>query len=475
MNKYLLIFKTYWSQIFLFFLCIVYFLYFSYFTLQRFYNMYPMRYDLGNMVQTVWNTTQGNIFVMTHPETGQNVSRFAIHGDFFLVLLAPIYKIFPTPETLLIIQSLLIGLSGIPLYLISIKLLNKRWVSLLIVLVYFLNPSLQSSNIYEFHAVTCIPLFIFSSFYFLLLKKWVWFFIFFFLAASTKEQVSLIYFWFGLYIIFKQKNLKIGLLTIIFSLFWFVFMVWYIIPHFREGLSHFGIKFFGELGESPSSIIKGFISNPMLIWNTITSPERILYLKQVFLPLGYLPFLSPFILFPMSELLINLISNYSPMQTINYQYTAVITPLLLISLIYFYKLFLSKNLKLTIFFSIYLLFFSLLGSYFYGPLFFAKNRNNDAFKHKFRQVIDYKYLNTLIPPKASLSVTNNLGAHFAHHQFLYAFPFKYNQAQYTLIMLEDSFETIKSDKIKIYIEKLDKNPNYQLIFTDKYIFLYQKL
>lgn len=471
----LLLLKAHRSKIILATLCFSYFFYFSFFTLSRYYNFYPMRYDLGNMVQTVWNTSQGDIFVMTHPETSQNISRFSVHGDFFLIFLAPIYKIFPYPQTLLIVQVLLITLSGVVLYLLSQKLLNNNLISLLLVFAFFLNPSLEKTNIYEFHAVTVVPLFIFLSFYFMVVKKYVWFFLFFFLACSTKEQISLVYIWFGFFILLRQKNIKIGLLAIALSLSWFFLMISVIIPHYREGLAHFGLKFYTDLGDSPFSIFKNIFAHPLKIIQIIISPTRLKYLNQIFLPLGFLPLLTPIILFTFSELSINLLSNYQPMLTISYQYTAVITPLLFIALIYFFIFIKNKFPKLIPFFAIYLLAFTLTGSYLYGPLFFSKRPNNDVFTQKFTQIIPLDKINSLIPPSASLSVTNNLGAHFANHKYLYAFPAKYNTTDYALIFLEDSFETIKTDKMLIYIDELNKSPNYKLIFQDKKLFLFKKI
>jgi len=168
------------------------------------------------------------------------------------------------------------------------------------------------------------------------------------------------------------------------------------------------------------------------------------------------------------------LSSYTPMQTINYQYTAVITPLLLISLIYVFKFILFKFPKLLTFFIFYLLLFTLYGSYLYGPLIYAKKPNIDAFKPKFGYMIDYKFINNLIPDSASLSVTNNLGAHFANHKYLYAFSSHYQSADYTLILIEDAYEPEKKDKLLKYVDNLMNDGKHELIYQQEKLYLFKR-
>ncbi len=58
------------------------------------------RYDLGNMVQTVWNTAHGHFLQMTGGD-GRQISRLAAHFDPILAAFAPLWWIWPSPEMLL--------------------------------------------------------------------------------------------------------------------------------------------------------------------------------------------------------------------------------------------------------------------------------------------------------------------------------------------------------------------------------------
>ena len=48
------------------------------------------RYDLGNMVQTVWNTAHGHFLQMTSGD-GRQISRLAAHFDPILSAFAPLW------------------------------------------------------------------------------------------------------------------------------------------------------------------------------------------------------------------------------------------------------------------------------------------------------------------------------------------------------------------------------------------------
>ncbi|MCL5435159.1 MAG: DUF2079 domain-containing protein [Patescibacteria group bacterium] len=90
--------------------------YIAYFTLASFLkydNFYTGRFDLGNMDQAVWNTFHGRIFQITDPNGTSIISRLAFHADFILILIAPLYKLWANAETLLLLQSIVLGFGAI--------------------------------------------------------------------------------------------------------------------------------------------------------------------------------------------------------------------------------------------------------------------------------------------------------------------------------------------------------------------------
>jgi len=475
MTKIKHFFSCHFFEIILFILIILYTTYFSWFTFLRHDHLYSARFDLGNMDQTVWNTTQGRLFTFTDPSSDKEVSRFSIHADFFLVFLAPFYFLFPSPKTLLFLQSFIIALGAIPIFLLTNTLIKNKLTSLMFSLSYLLYPPLQRANIYDFHSVTVVPTFILFAFYFAYIKKYLWFYFFAFLASSTKEEIPLLILPIGLYIFFKNKDRIIGVLTVILSLLWFITAVWVVIPFYRSGNSHFGVSFFTEFGESPNKIILGLIKQPIKVLTTIFSPNRLFYLFQLLLPVGFLSLLAPIIfLFSLPELLINLLSNVGVMQSIYYQYTSGITPFVFLSAIFGYHYLLNRFSKFKKLLFFYLIISFVAGSFLFGPLPFSKQAdlNSIIFPHPdYKNVIE---ISKTIPSDYSVSITSNIAPHFTKRRNIYSFPINYNSADYSVILSGGIYEAIPSEEILRYIELLKSDKNYRLIFNDNKLFVFKK-
>lgn len=469
------IFRKYYIEAILAIFIIIYIYYFSWFTINRNYNLYSSRYDLGNMVQTVYNSAFGRIFTMTDPAGTGTISRFAIHTDFFLALIAPIYRLFPFPETVLILQSAIISLGVLPLFLLAKKVLKNNLSALAIAVSYLFYPALQRANIYDFHAVTVVPTFILAAFYSAYFKKYPWFYLFAFLATSTKEEISLLVAAIGIYIYFKNRDKTRGALIFISGITWFIFSVWYIIPHFRQGMSHFGVGFYSDYGESPGKILLGFMKQPLKVISTVFSKNRLLYLLQLFLPAGFLPIVGlPFILMALPEWGINLLSNVTVMQSIYYQYTSGITPFIFIALIFGIS-FLNSRFKINKnILSIFLIIFTAAGSYFYSPLPYSKTADWDSVKFPNQHAAAVTKTEKLIPETASISVTNNIAPHFANHREFYSFPNNYNRADYAVVLAEGFMESVPLKEIKKKVMVLQNDKFYSLIFNENNLYVFKK-
>lgn len=452
-----------------------YVVYFSWFTFTRHDNLFSNRYDLGHMDQTIWNTSQGRIFTFTNPTGTETISRFAIHTDFFLIFLAPLYWIFPNVKVILFIQSFIVALGAIPVFLLAKKVIKSDLAGLVFSLSYLLYPALERANIYEFHSITMAPTFLLFAFYFAYIKKYGWFFLFSFLASSTKEEIPLAILAIGLYIIFKNKDKLVGLITVFLSLLWFVLAIWIVIPYFRAGAHHFGVSYFSEFGESPEKIILGFIKQPAKVFTTVFSYGRLDYLNQLLLPVGFLSLFSPLLLlFSWSDLSINILSNVSVMQSIYYQYTSGITPFIFISSIFGFSFIIKKFNRIKTFLTFYFLLSTLLGAYFFGPLPFSFKPDFNPIKHLNSNSNNVLSFAKKIPTNSSVSVTHNITPHFTHRENVYSFPVKFNEADYSIVLTEGIYESMPIEEIKKQVVLLKANKNYSLIFEENNFFIFKK-
>lgn len=314
------------SVILLWILIAAYIAYFSYFTILRYKTLYASYYDLGIMNQTVYNTYMAiktkdpsRILELTDTDSSAQITRLAIHNDPLLASLSIFYFIYKSPETLLIIQSIVLGLGALAIYKIVEFIFNKSKYSNFLALVfsfaYLLYSPMERANNFDFHAVVLATSFLLFMFYFFLKKKYGWSFLFFILSLLSKEEVGLTTTFFGIYALFSEinlfplSNLKnpriifrellkdkrklwFSLILITTSLAWFGLSVSFIVPYFRGG-HHFALVYYGDFGDSPIRIIIGLLVNPYSIWKYIWRFDTLTYFFNLLGPLGFCLFFPP--------------------------------------------------------------------------------------------------------------------------------------------------------------------------------------
>ena len=343
------------NRIILGFLITSYVIFFSAFSVLRLYSLHSEYYDLGIMNQTVYNTSRGRLLELTDPEGHKTIIRTAIHNDVLLTAIAPFYWIYSGPETLLIIQTVVISIGALFIYKISKQNLKDERFSLVFALVYLLYPPLQWSNTFDFHAVTLATTFILALIYFAGRQKYLLSSVFFFLALLGKEQVGLTTALIGLYFYFSEKKRRFGIFLFLSSLAWSIISFLLIIPLSRQG-AHFAL-------ERYSGITDPFKVAGQLIQFSTTS-----YLVRLFFPIAFLAVFSPFVAAILPELVINLLSSNFNQRGIIHHYTAVITPVVFIAAIFSAKYIIKRFEFDKKIIAGFLITASLVASYLYSPL-----------------------------------------------------------------------------------------------------------
>lgn len=447
---------------------ILIFLYIFYFTtasFQRHDNFFTGRFDLGNMDQTVWNTIHGRIFEFTNPNGTNIVSRLAFHADFILILISPLYLIWSHPKILLLLQSAVLGFGAFFVYKLSLKIIKNKNLSFSLSFAFLVNPLVNYVNLYDFHPVALSTTLLMGAFYFLKTKKYLLFVIFLLLASITKEQVWVITGLFGIYIFLIEKKKLLGAGILIASAVVFYYLISYAIPQAKGG-DHFALSYYSDFGESPAVIIKNILFSPLKTFSVILQEKQLMYLLNIFLPLGFLSVLSPLTLaFAIPDLLINLLSNNPQLHQIYYQYSSSITPFIFISAIYgvsnLKKWFPKISNAIYIY---YIIIFAVLSAYLAGPLPGTLNPNINMFIKQYPEKKIVENVLSSIPKNLSVSATNNLGSHLSQREKIYTVPVGVDQANMVLFLLNDPFAQPSLEAQKQIAENMKKDKNYLKIF-----------
>ncbi|MCB0881607.1 MAG: DUF2079 domain-containing protein [Thermoleophilia bacterium] len=301
----------------------------SWLAIHRYDNFWAGRFDLGNMVQAIWSTTQGRPLESTDTH-GEQFVRLGAHVDPILVLFAPLWAVFPHPQMLLIVQSTAVALGGWPVFWLARRWIGSDAIALGAVAAYLLYPPLLWSQISEFHPVVlAVPLLLYA----------IWAIeedrpavcaVCVVLALATKEHVGLGVVFLGVWCAVAHGRRRWGAALAVGGLAWTAACMTIIIPRFApaDGENPFAGRY-AHLGGSLTDVPKALLTDPGLVARTVFTEPKMLYLVALLAPLAFLPLGSPLLaLGAVPEIAMNVLTNYWPQYSVQFQYTAVATPFL---------------------------------------------------------------------------------------------------------------------------------------------------
>lgn len=469
----------------------VYFIVFAAFTMNRHEVYSSARFDLGNMDQAVWNTSEGRILETTS-EAGENRSRLANHADFLLIAFAPLYWIAASPHWLLAIQAAAVALGALPLFWIARRFLRRDWPAALIAAAYLFNPGLQSANTFDFHSQTLAGTFLLFAFHYLLGRR-LWPFVFFAVLASfCKEEISLIVAMMGLYMLVVERRPKWGIPVFAAGVGYFLLVMLVVIPAFNDGgASELVSERYGMVGGSMGGVLITALTDPLTVLGQAFTIDKLLYLAHLVGLGGVLGLLSPAtLLIPLPEIAINLLSDRAQMTNIHYHYSAPIIPFMYVGCaagLASIARFLSKRsvsddlLRLApVMFAGWVLSMNAYMAFGYGPLPFAGFYKESPVAMQPlppERVENIDEAVALVPEDAKVSASNWIAPHLAHRTNLYLFP-TIKDADYVVVDLARAsyFTDVKRGKAQQALQtRLIDNPEYEPIFSEPNVTVFRRV
>jgi uncharacterized membrane protein len=332
---------------------------FSSFTIYMHYAFKTYAWDLGIFTQALWTTINlGKPFYYTIESIrNPSLNFLGAHFSLILLLVVPVYAIFQSPITLLVLQSFIIGVAAVPIYWIARDKLNSKLWGLTFATAFLLHPALHGMNCFDFHVESFIPAFFLLAFYYIEKGRWLRGFIFSTLVLSTIEFAPILTAFLGIYFIIKaimqHRNIKskIQKSKIIFPLSLIIISVLWLFFAFNITYSINPLKAVGlpgnwdNWGTTITEVIYNVIKNPIKTLGTIANPiEKVYYVFFIFVPVVFLSLLAPLELslsFPW--IFAALISEYSPYYEPYFQYFGFIAGQIFLSAIYGAKFLIKKN------------------------------------------------------------------------------------------------------------------------------------
>jgi uncharacterized membrane protein len=427
------------------------------------------RFDLGNMVQAVWSTAHGHPLRVTNLQ-GEQVSRLAAHVDPILVLLAPLWRIWPSPDMLLVVQAIAVAAGAFPVFELARKHLGSERAALGFALVYLVLPATQWLTLNEFHPVAlACPLLLFA-FRYLDDDRLVPFVIFALLAAAAKEEIALVVAGFGVWYALTRPHRTAGAAIVAAGALWFGLAVGVVVPHFNHGGTSSFYSRYREVGGSPGGVLRTAATHPLRILDKAFDGRSLRYLADLAIPLAGLFLAAPLVLVAaLPELALNLLSSTKTQTSIHFHYTAgLIPPLVVASVLGAARL--SRRGRrqaeaiAAVALAVALVENVLLGAMFRAPA--TVSHHDRIAAHALR----------LVPGDAAVSATNTLGAHLSARRRILSFP-RLDGATWVAVdrtKLSYGDRSSGGRRAAVALARFRRDPGWRVVYARDGVFVFRR-
>ncbi len=460
----------------------LFFLIFAYLAWRRQDAFEMGRFDLGNMSQAVWTTAHGQFLEFTDV-AGNQTNRLAVHVDPILVLFAPFYWVWSNPKVLLAAQAGVVAVGAFPVFWLAreeLKDVGSRYLPAAVALTYLLYPPLQYAVLDEFHPVTlAAPLLLFAIWY-LRQRKYPAAAIFLILAVLTKEEISLLVAALGIYAVIIWQDRRAGMLVTVSALAWFAVATQIVMPYFNDGNQSVLLQRYSEVGGSVVGIIETVFTDPAKAFGVAFSQAKADYLPLLLFPLLLVPLLAPAaLLVAVPEIAVNLLSSQEAQSSYRFHYVAPLVPILIWSTILGVKRLGLASARLARFMPAILLAVVIVSGWLMGPLPMWSKLPLGS-QHKVGSYSPDEHDKTinralkLVPKRASVSATNQLGAHLSERDRVFTFP-TVDRAEYVVVdEVNPSFGDARgtSDQAAAVVS-LRQDSRYRLIFAEDGVLVFK--
>jgi uncharacterized membrane protein len=478
-------------------LCLLYVAVFSTLSILKHHNIHSHAFDLAVFQQVVWSTAHGDWFRYTC-ETGLGPGATTNYlGNHFELILLPIsflYLFCDRPEVLLLLQTFSLATAGFLIFVIVKRWSGSAVTASLFQILFYVQPAVQGPNLFDFHSLVLAPAFLLLGLLGVETGRFRWLVAGSLLAVLCREQVAISVAALGAYAFLRTRQPRMLLLTG-FSLAWLALTVGVLIPMFHpDGVSlHFAAKF-GYLGNTPAAALRTLVLSPRTLLQVFGDPDRIRYLKDMFLCSGvFLPLFSPgLLLVALSEMGVNVLSQVPTQRVMTYQYSATAAAFLVLAsargAVWIVKRIGSARwrdngprarllsacmgiaaISIALFFH-----FSRYGAIY--PL------GRDPLAHDLRGVyrssertkVAYRFMSR-IPDGESVSAQSDLAPHLSNRREIYVFPVV-KDAKYVLI--DQQGETFPAQLLGVpyseQVRRLRDDPRYEVILEESGYVLFRK-
>jgi uncharacterized membrane protein len=470
---------------------LLYILFYAWLSILRHQTFQSNAMDLGYTDQVVWNTLHGRFMHFSTYEGApidlpldqfrRTDTLLAYHVELILAPISLLYLVYDSPVTLLLLQTVGLGLGALPAFWLARRRLRSGFAGLVFALAYLLAPAVEGANLSDFHGVSLAASFLLFAFAFLQARRHGAFLGCVILALSAKEDMPLLVLMMGLYTLLWLRERRLGALTALLGLGWFLACTQVILPHYN-GLPT--SPFFHRVtlfGPTFKESLLNLLREPVLLLRWLSQEEITTYLVGLLASGGFASLFSPAILALSAPVVaMNVFSTWNWTYSEGAHYSASIVPFIIVSGIHGVG-FLSRQFSdrwgiahgraVNGLAAVVLL---VSGYHHYQIGISPVTRSFDLPRVRPHHRVAREIM-ALIPPAAPLSTQSGLYPHLAHREKAYLFP-AINDADYVLLDVSGSSHPITIMEVYGEVQRLLSSGQFGVLAArDGYLLLQRGL
>ena len=475
----------------------IWIVWFVFLSFRRFTNFELKAVDFDFYDNTIWNTAQGRFFYLGL----KNRSYLGIHFSPILLFLVPLYRVCYSPKWLLLIQSVGLGLSSIPLFALARRITRDDLSAFFFSCAWLFAPAIQWVGLSDFHSAALEPILILSLFAALAAGKQGKILLAASLLLLCREDASLLLAASGIYMIARfPAQRRLGTLLAVLGICWWIAATQFWMPFFsgREtGAGYIYSHRYDELGGTYGERILYILGNPLTMARRLFTPDRIFVYLKMFVPFLFVTFLGGAALVPFAlTMAMMCLSGYRYQYLLRAHYPAIVYPFLFLASLEGIRFLAGKIKKvrrkelapgrITRSFALAALTGFVISSFFWGALPFSRKLPRQLLRispHAYRAQAVLK----LIPPEASVATQDSLLPHLAARKSVYQI-WGVNQkglprfrmrnpgavAEYIALDRFSGTHPIEKGKIDFFILRLLQEKKYAVLTHADGVFLFKK-
>lgn len=437
----------------------------------RHFNFCSEAFDLGIFSQAVWLISNGEspISSLLHKHI------LGDHSALILYIISLIYKLFPTPYTLLGIQAFVLASTAIPTYLIAKTLSVSEHQAKTLSVLSVLHPTLFNSNFFDFHPDAIVAPGVLFAVYFAIKRKTWCFIATSILIILCKEIFSLVVIGLGVFFLLRKELRPYGVCAIFLGTALLFLMLWVVIPAYSPtGLPAGSERYFQFTG-SPTDMIFFFLNNFLEIFYRAHWAEVLNYLKGLTLPIlpaislqGLLPLIGAMPIF-----ILNSISNEQFQRNYSFHHSLPIVPFLILSCLYSSTIIRYRTKKIILPWSIGI-FILLLAKGFY-----SLGTGYPFPWYRDTLIVGvYTKATSLISDTDSVIAPSHLTPHLTNRKNLSLFIDGHHEAlrEYNIIIVDTvrSGWGVNKKEASKYLSELELNQSFTQIYQDQGVYVFRR-